>query len=92
MLLLFFALALTDAQQAQHDRTELKMYQRIQADQETISDIWQPDARLLADYKKARACYTNFHLYRVRDCDAQRRRVQSDLGNVEVAKAGHIDH
>jgi hypothetical protein len=88
MLLLFFALALTDAQQAQHDRTELAIYHRIQADQETISDIWQPDGRLMADYTKARTCYTNFHLYRVRDCDAQLRQVESDLGNVEVAKSG----
>jgi hypothetical protein len=88
MLLLFFATAWTPAQQAQHDRTELAIYQRIQADQETISDIWQPDAKLIADYKKARTCYTNFHLYRVTDCDAQLRQVESDLGNVEVAKAG----
>ena len=88
MLLLFFAIALTNAQQTQHDRAELGIYQRIQAYQETISDIWQPDAKLMADYKKARACYTNFHLYRGRDCDAQLRQVESDLGNVEVARAG----
>jgi hypothetical protein len=88
MLLLFFAFALTDAQQAQHDRIELAMYHRIQADQETISDIWRPDARLMADYKKARTCYTDFHLYRATDCDAQLRKVESDLGNVEVARAG----
>jgi hypothetical protein len=87
MLLLFFAIALTDTQQAQHDRIELGIYQRIQADQETISDIWRPDARVMADYKKARTCYTNFHLYRAPDCDAQLRQVESDLGNVEVAKA-----
>jgi hypothetical protein len=88
MLLLFFAISLTNAQQAQHDRDELAMYQRIQADQETISDMWRPNARLMADYKKARACYTNFHLYKVPDCDTQLREVKSDLGNVEVANAG----
>jgi hypothetical protein len=32
MLLLFAAITLTDAQQAQHDRTELAIYQRIHAD------------------------------------------------------------
>jgi hypothetical protein len=87
MLLLFFAIALTNTQQAQHDRTELAIYQRIQADQETISHIWRPDAGLIADYKKARACYINFHLYRATDCDAQLRQVEIDLGHVEVAKA-----
>ena len=75
--LLLFAITLTNARQAQHDRTELAMYQRIQADQETISDIWRPDARLMSDYKKARACYTNFHLYRAPDCDTQLRQVKS---------------
>jgi hypothetical protein len=88
MLLLFFAISLTNGQQALHDRTELAMYQRIQADQETISDIWRPDARLVSDYKKAQSCYTKFHLYKVPDCDAQLRQVESDLGNVEVAGTG----
>jgi hypothetical protein len=88
MLLLLFAIALTDAQQAQHDRTELAIYQRIHADQGTIADIWQPNAKLMADYKHAQTCYINFHLYRVTDCGAQLRQVDSDLGNVEVAKAG----
>lgn len=88
MLFLFLAIAFTDTQQAQHDRAERAMYQRIQADQETISDIWQPNARVMADYKKARACYTNFHLYRVLNCDAQLAQVDRDLGNIEMAKAG----
>jgi hypothetical protein len=88
MLVLFLAIAFTDTQQAQHDRTERAMYQRIQADQETISDIWQPNARLVSDYKKARACYTDFHLYRVLNCDAQLAQVDSDLGKVEIVKAG----
>jgi hypothetical protein len=42
----------------------------------------------MSDLKRAQACYTNFHLYRAHDCDAQLRQVESDLGNVEVAKAG----
>jgi hypothetical protein len=88
MLLLVFAITLTNAQQAQHDRNELAMYERIQADQETISDIWRPDPRLMSDLKKAQTCYTNFHLYKATDCDAQLRQVESDLGNVEVARSG----
>ena len=88
MLLLFFAISLTNGQQAQHDRTELAMYQHMQADQETISDIWRPDARLISDFRKAQSCYTKFHLYKVPDCDAQLRQVESDLGNVELAGAG----
>lgn len=88
MLFLFFAIALTDAQQARHDRTELAIYQRIQTAQQAISDIWRPNAKLMADYKKAQTCYTNFHLYKAADCDAQLRQVESDLGNVEVARAG----
>jgi hypothetical protein len=46
MLLLFFAMLLTNAQQAHHTRTELAMYQRIQADETTVDDIWHPNARL----------------------------------------------
>jgi hypothetical protein len=88
MMLLLFAIAFTDTQQAQHDHTEWAIYQRLQADQAAISDIWQPNARLVSDYKKARECYINYHLYRVRNCDAQLAQVDSDLGNVEVAKAG----
>jgi hypothetical protein len=88
MLLLFFAIALTDAQQAQHDRTEWAMAQRIQADQATMSDIWRPDARLVSDYRQARNCYTKFHLYKVPNCNAELAKVDSDLGNVEVARAG----
>jgi hypothetical protein len=40
MLLLLFAMALTDTQrtQTQHDRNEWAMYQRMQADQALISD------------------------------------------------------
>jgi hypothetical protein len=34
MLLLFLAIALTEAQQAKHDATEWVMYQQIQSDKE----------------------------------------------------------
>ena len=45
MLLLFFAISLTNAQQARHDRTELAMYQRIQTDEALLAYIWHPNAR-----------------------------------------------
>jgi hypothetical protein len=87
MLLLLFVIALTDAQQARHDATERVMYQRIQADKATISDLWRPSPRLLSDYNKAHACYVQFHLYRVTECDALLDRVDRDLGSVEIAGA-----
>jgi hypothetical protein len=43
VLLLFAAIALTNAQQAHHDRTDLAMYQRLQADKEAIADMWGPE-------------------------------------------------
>jgi len=67
MLLLSFAIALTDARQANHDATERAMYQRIQADKATISDLWRPSPRLLSDFNKAHGCYVQFHLYRISD-------------------------
>jgi hypothetical protein len=91
MLVLFFALAITESQQAQHDRTEQAMYQRIRADQERISDVWRPNARLLSDYKKVQACYTKFHLYKVPNCDAELKQVDNDLSNVEVVRPEHRD-
>jgi hypothetical protein len=89
MLLLFFAIALKDAQptQAQHDRNEWAMYQRMQADQESISKIWRPAAKLVSDYKKVRSCYVNFHLYKTPNCDAELTQVERDLGDVDVAQA-----
>jgi hypothetical protein len=88
MLLLFVSMALTNTQQAQHDRTELAIYRRMQAEQAVIADMWRPDARLLADYHKAQKCYVHFHLYRVKDCQAALTRVDRDLGEVETAQAG----
>jgi hypothetical protein len=88
MLLLFLAMVLTDAQQAQHDREEVKIAHRIHAEQEAISDIWRPDARLVSDYRKAQSCYTRFHLYKVLNCDAPLAQVETDLGKLEIARAG----
>jgi hypothetical protein len=87
MLLLFFAMSLTRAQQAQHDRTDFEMYQRIQADQALIADIWHPSANLLADLTKASACYTKFHLYKGPNCDGELSQMDRDLGEVQLRKA-----
>ncbi len=86
MLLLFFAISLTRVQQAQHDRTEFGMYQRIQADQALIADMGHPSARLVADLRKARACYTKFHLYKTPNCDAEILQMDRDLGEVQLAQ------
>jgi hypothetical protein len=87
MLILFIAMAVTDTQQAQHDRIELAIYTRIQAEQATIAEIWRPNARLLSDYHKARNCYVKFHLYRASTCDAELGQVDRDLGSIEMARA-----
>ena len=87
MLLLIFAMALTDAQQAQHDNTEWAIYQRIKADEAAISEIWHPHAKLLSDQRKAQSCYVKFHLYSAANCDAELAQVDRDLGNVEIAGA-----
>jgi hypothetical protein len=88
MLLLFLAMSLTDPQQAQHDRTELAMYRRLQADQALIADIWRPSAKLFKDLTKARACYTKFHLYKAPNCEAELSQMDRDLGEIELAQ-GH---
>lgn len=87
-MLLLLIMALSEAQQAQHDHAELAIYQRVQADEVTIADIWRPSAKLLADYRKARRCYVRFHLYRVADCSAELTKVDLDLGNLEMARTG----
>jgi hypothetical protein len=87
MLLLFLALSLTDSQQAQHDRTELAMYQRIEADQSLIAAIWRPSTRLAGDLRRARACYTKFHLYKAPNCDIELSNLDRDLGEVELAQS-----
>jgi len=86
MLLLFLAMSLTNTQQAQHDRTELAMYQRLQDDQARIADIWRPSAKLVSDLSKARVCYTKFHLYKAPNCETQLSQVDRDLGKVELAQ------
>jgi hypothetical protein len=88
MLLLFLTIALTDAQQVQHDREEWKIAHKIQAEQEAISDIWRPNARLVSDYRKAQSCYARFHLYKAPNCDAPLAQVETDLGNLEIARVG----
>lgn len=87
MLLLFLAISFTNAQQTQHDNTEWAIYRRIKADEATISEIWRPQAKLLADYRKARSCYVKFHLYQSNSCDAELAQVDRDLGDVEMAQA-----
>jgi hypothetical protein len=87
MLLLFLAISLTDSQQAQHDRVEFAMYQRLQADQAVIEGIWHPRARLVTDLRKARECYTKFHLYKAPGCDTELSQMEQDLGEVHLAQS-----
>ena len=86
MLFLFLSIALTDAQQLQHDVTEWKMYQRIRADDAAIADMWRPPVAVLTDYRKARDCYVQFHLYRKGDCSAELMKLETDLGDVKTAR------
>jgi hypothetical protein len=86
MLLLFLAIALTEAQQAKHDATEWVMYQQIQSDKETIADIWRPNPKLLSDYRRLQRCYVQFHLYRAMDCNNELTEIDLDLGKSEVAR------
>jgi hypothetical protein len=87
MLLLFMAMTLTKSQQANHDRSEWAMYQRIEADEATIAEIWHPSAKLLSDLRNARNCYTKFHLYKASGCDTVLSQLDRDLGEVELAQA-----
>jgi hypothetical protein len=87
MLLLFLTISLTNSQQAQHDRTEFAIYQRLQADQALIADIWHPSARLVTDLRKAHGCYTRFHLYKASDCETELSQMDRDLGAVELAQS-----
>lgn len=87
MLLLMIAMALTDAQQAQHDNTEWAVYQRLKADDQTIAEIWHPQFKLVSDYRKARSCYIKLHLYRTDSCNVELLQVDRDLGRKEVARS-----
>jgi hypothetical protein len=87
MLILFAAVLLTGKQQAQHDKAEFVIYQRIQADQVLVDDIWHPNARLVADLRRARTCYTKVHLYKAQNCDNELSQMDRDLGEVELAQS-----
>lgn len=84
ILTLLLAVALTDAQQAKHDEMERTISARITAQENAIWDIWRPSPRLLSDYRAARHCYTQFHLYKVADCEKEIGQVQDDLLPVSV--------
>jgi hypothetical protein len=84
-MLLFIALSLTNKQQKQHDFDERMMSRRTQAYDAVIADMWRPRAKLIADYRKARKCYVQFHLYKTANCDPELQQVKTDLGNVEIA-------
>ncbi len=87
MLVLALSVALTAAQQAQHDQTESTIYQRLHTDEEAIAELWKPSAKLLADYREAKKCYVRFHLNQGSDCSAELMKVDADLGNVDVKRA-----
>jgi hypothetical protein len=74
MLLFALTMALTAAQQTQHDHTEWTIYQRLHMSEEAIAELWRPSAKVLADYREAKKCYVRFHLYRTSGCGAELRR------------------
>jgi hypothetical protein len=65
--------------QIKHDGIEYALYQRLQADQNAIADIWRPSPKVLSDLRAARRCYTQFHLYKVDGCEAEFAKVDRDL-------------
>lgn len=79
ILSLLLAVALTEAQQQKHDADELAMYTRLKSYESTIADIWRPSPKLLSDYRAARHCYVQFHLYKEESCSAAFYRVEVDL-------------
>lgn len=83
MLILVLAAALTTAQQQKHDAAELSYYSRMQAEENAVYEIWRPSSRLLSDYRAARRCYVQFHLYKVESCDAEFSRVDRDLSGIK---------
>ena len=84
MLILAFFLALTAQQQAQHDATELAMFNRLQAQTNAVFEQDHPSRKTVSDYNKVRKCYTKFHLYKTKSCEAQLSQVDRDLA--EAAK------
>ena len=79
MIVALLAFFLTSAQQSKHDADERAMYQKIQAYQRTIDDIWRPKPSVLSAQRAARRCYTDFHLYRVDNCDQELATVYHEL-------------
>lgn len=83
ILTLVLAAALTEAQQQKHDAIELELYTRMQADENAVAEVWRPSTKLLSDYRAARRCYVNFHLYKVESCKEEFDQVDHDLGRAK---------
>lgn len=75
---------LTDAKQAKHDQAELAMSVKLHEDQDAVADLWRPSAKLLSDYRAARRCYVQFHLYKVDGCEDEFKKVDDDLSRIIV--------
>lgn len=83
ILTLVLAAALTETQQQKHDAIELELYTRMQADENKVAEIWRPSPKLLSDYRAARRCYVQFHLYKVDGCTEEFDRVDRDMARVK---------
>lgn len=79
MFTLALLLTLNPAQQAKHDEIERATFARLQAQTEAIFEQDHPNKEMIDDYKKARACYTKLHLYKVQNCDPILARVDDDI-------------
>lgn len=79
MIALLLAIALTDSQQAIHDDMERKMRAELVSAREVIELWWRPSKRVLRDYDNAEKCYSKFHLYKVKGCDAKLDALHRDL-------------
>lgn len=83
ILSIILAAALTQTQQQKHDAIELALFTRMQADENKVAEIWRPSPKLLSDYRAARRCYVQFHLYRVEGCTGEFDRVDQDLNRAK---------
>lgn len=79
MFTLALLLTLNPAQQAKHDEIERATFARLQAQTQAVFEQDHPAKRTVDDYKKARACYTKLHLYKVTDCRPEMDKVDADL-------------
>lgn len=79
ILALSLAIALTNSQQTKHDDIERAAYDRLQAQTQSVFELDHPSKRMVADYRKARGCYTKLHLYKVQNCDKELNQVDGDL-------------